>query len=246
MEATVDNVTSAINAVRGGASRIELCSALGEGGLTPSIGLLKVVKSLLVDVPVFVMIRPRRGTDFVYSEDEILVMKTDVNNLKDAGADGFVFGVLTPEGDVDELVCAELLQLCKPLPVTFHRAFDVTRDPVQSLEVIIKLGFTRVLTSGQSLSAERGVPLLAKLNDISNKRIIIVPGAGINETNLAYILSETQAKEFHASARSKISFSRNAKICPMGSSDTDADLLITDVDMVRKLVDISDTVWKAM
>lgn len=246
MEATVDNVTSAINAAMGGASRIELCSALSEGGLTPSIGLLKVVKSLVDDVPVFVMIRPRRGIDFVYSKDEILVMKSDINNLKAAGADGFVFGILTPDGDVEEFVCAELLHLCKPLPVTFHRAFDVTRDPVQSLEVIIKLGFTRILTSGQSLSAESGVSLLAKLNEIANNRIIIVPAAGINEKNLAYVLRETRVKEFHASARSKISFSRNEKTCPMGASDTDADLLITDSDLVRKLVDISSAVWKAI
>lgn len=246
MEATVDNVTSAINAVRGGATRIELCSALGEGGLTPTIGLLKVVKSLVMDVPVFVMIRPRRGTDFVYSEDEILVMKMDINNLKDAGANGFVFGVLTPDGDVDEFVCAELLHLCKPLPVTFHRAFDVTRDPMQSLEVIIKLGFTRILTSGQSVSAESGASLLAKLIDVADKRIIIVPGAGINEKNLAYVLRETKAKEFHASARRKISFSRNTKICPMGESDVDAELLITDSNLVRKLVDISSTVWKSI
>lgn len=246
MEATVDSVTSAVNAARGGASRIELCSALGEGGLTPSVGLLKVVKSLVVDIPVFVMIRPRRGTDFAYTEDEIKVMKKDVSVLKDAGADGFVFGVLTPDGDVNELVCEELLQLCRPLPVTFHRAFDVTRDPVQSLEIIIKLGFTRILTSGQSLSADSGVSLLAKLIEIANNRIIIVPGAGINEKNLAHILKGTQAKEFHASARSKISFSRNAKTCPMGASDTDADLLVTDSDMVRKLVDISNDVWKAV
>ena len=109
MEVTVDCVTSAVNAARGGASRIELCSALSEGGLTPSVGLLKVVKSLVIGIPVFVMIRPRRGTDFVYSEDEILVMKKDIQILKDTGADGFVFGVLTPDGDVDELTCACLL-----------------------------------------------------------------------------------------------------------------------------------------
>ncbi|MBN3273829.1 CUTC protein, partial [Polyodon spathula] len=161
MEVCVDSVESAINAERGGACRIELCSSLMEGGITPSIGLLQVVKQH-VQIPVFAMIRPRGG-DFLYSDREVEVMKRDIHLCKSHGADGVVMGALSEDGSVDTELCVELLAASRPLPVTFHRAFDMVRDPVVALETLIALGFERVLTSGGDTSALEGLPLIKKL-----------------------------------------------------------------------------------
>jgi copper homeostasis protein len=160
MEVCVDSVQSALNAAEGGATRIELCANLMEGGTTPTTGMLKVIKSV-VTVPVFVMVRPRGG-DFLYDEHEFKVMKEDMKALEAAGADGIVFGILCKDGSVDQHRCQEVLGLTQ-LPVTFHRAFDMVNDPVQALEEIIGLGFKRVLTSGQETSAMDGAPLIAQL-----------------------------------------------------------------------------------
>lgn len=199
MEVCVDGVESAVNAEEGGASRVELCCNLVEGGTTPSLGTLRIIKQR-VKIPVFVMLRPRGG-DFVYSEDEFSVMTEDLQLLKENGADGIVFGILTPEGSIDESRCLELKQLANPLPVTFHRAFDMVRDPVKSLEVLVSLGFERVLTSGLESSALEGLPLLKALVQQARGRITLVPGGGITERNLKRILKGCGAKEFHGSAR---------------------------------------------
>ncbi|XP_014380244.1 copper homeostasis protein cutC homolog isoform X6 [Alligator sinensis] len=162
MEVCVDSVESAVNAERGGAGRIELCAGLIEGGTTPSVaGLLQVVKQC-VRVPVFVMIRPRGG-DFLYSDREVDVMKADARLAKLHGADGLVFGALTEDGRIDTELCMALLAVCRPLPVTFHRAFDMVHDPMVALETLISLGFERVLTSGCDSSALEGLPLIKRL-----------------------------------------------------------------------------------
>lgn len=245
MEVCVDCVDSAKNAEAGGATRLELCSALSEGGLTPSVGLLRVVKSL-VKIPVFVMIRPRRGLDFVYSEDEVEVMEIDINTLKKAGADGFVFGALTPNRRVDEEICNRLLNVAAPVPCTFHRAFDVTEYPLKDLETIISLGFERILTSGEEENAFKGSKLIKSLVEQSSGRIVIMAGAGVSEENLECILRETGVKEFHASARSKVrnvASDFNKMGLSMGSSDSDSFIFVTDKYLVKNMIQISKNVW---
>ncbi|KAL3972082.1 interferon, gamma-inducible protein 30 [Sarotherodon galilaeus] len=200
MEVCVDSVESAVNAERGGAGRLELCSSLLEGGLTPSLGLLHVVKQY-VKIPIYVMIRPRGG-DFLYSDLEVEVMRKDIELMKSQGADGLVLGALTEDGRVDAELCMELLAAARPLPVTFHRAFDMVHDPAVALEALISLGFERVLTSGCDSSALEGLPLIKRLVDQAKGRIIIMPGGGITERNLQRILEGSGAQEFHCSARS--------------------------------------------
>ncbi|XP_075391220.1 copper homeostasis protein cutC homolog [Tenrec ecaudatus] len=237
MEVCVDSVESAVNAERGGAGRIELCSGLLEGGTTPSMGVLQVVKQC-VQIPVFVMIRPRGG-DFLYSDREIEVMKTDIRLSKLYGADGVVFGALTEDGHIDKELCVSLMAICRPLPVTFHRAFDMVCDPVAALETLLSLGFERVLTSGCDSSALEGLPMIKRLMDQAKGRIVIMPGGGITDRNLQRILEGSGATEFHCSARSArdsgMKF-RNACVS-MGASISNSEysLKVADVTKVRTL-----------
>ncbi len=185
-------------AQQAGAHRIELCSGLGEGGLTPSLGLLQQVKQEIA-LPIFVMIRPRGG-DFVYDEAEQEVMQLDLEVAKQAGADGFVLGGLHPDGTVDELFTRTFVQQAAPLPVTFHRAFDLTRDPVEALEAVIRTGAVRILTSGQQPTAEAGAALLQTLVQQATGRIEIMAGAGVNVQN-AYRLAQTGVDALHLSGQ---------------------------------------------
>ncbi|NWQ72853.1 CUTC protein, partial [Columbina picui] len=232
MEVCVDSVESAVNAERGGAGRIELCAGLVEGGTTPSMGLLQVVKQC-VRVPVFVMIRPRGG-DFLYSDREVEVMKADIRLAKLHGADGLVFGALTEDGRIDTELCTALLAVCRPLPVTFHRAFDMVHDPLVALETLISLGFERVLTSGCDSSALEGLSLIKRLAEQVSD-----PWGGITERNLQRILEGSAASEFHCSARSArdsgMKF-RNPNIS-MGASFSapEYSIKVADVAKVRTL-----------
>ena len=243
----MDSVESAVNAVKGGASRLELCGSLYEGGITPSLGLLRVVKQE-VNVPVFVMIRPRAG-DFAYSEQEFEVMKEDLRILKEDGsADGFVFGVLTPNGEVDRSRCSELIDLARPQPVTFHRAFDVTRDPFRALETIISLKMERLLTSGQDASALEGLPLIRELVERAHDRITVVAGGGVTERNLDRILRESGCIEFHCSARSSVPSvmqHRNTNVCMGGSQyggASEYSVKIANVDRVQTMSSIAQSI----
>ncbi|XP_078499669.1 copper homeostasis protein cutC homolog isoform X2 [Lissotriton helveticus] len=236
MEVCVDSVESAVNAERGGAGRIELCSNLLEGGTTPSFGVLQVIKQY-VQIPVFVMIRPRGG-DFLYSDREVEVMKVEIRLAKIHGADGLVFGALTEDGRVDAELCMELLA-SRPLPVTFHRAFDMVHDPMVALETLISLGFERVLTSGCDSSALEGLPVIKRLVEQAKGRIIVMPGGGINERNLQRILEGSGVQEFHCSARStRESGMKFRNPCvSMGSSlpATEYSTKVTDLAKVRTL-----------
>ncbi|XP_076868056.1 copper homeostasis protein cutC homolog isoform X2 [Brachyhypopomus gauderio] len=237
MEVCVDSVESAINAERGGAGRIELCSSLMEGGITPSIGLLQVVKEN-VQIPVYVMIRPRGG-DFLYTDREADVMRKDIELMKSHKADGVVLGALTEDGRVDVELCMELLAACRPLPVTFHRAFDMVHDPSVAVETLASLGFERILTSGCESSALEGLPLIKRLTEQAKGRIIIMPGGGITERNLQRILEGSGAQEFHCSARSSRDSAmkfRNANVS-MGASLSapEYSLKVADVTKVRTL-----------
>ncbi|XP_049553074.1 copper homeostasis protein cutC homolog isoform X2 [Orcinus orca] len=217
MEVCVDSVESAVNAERGGADRIELCSGLVEGGTTPSMGVLQVVKQY-VQIPVFVMIRPRGG-DFLYSDREVEVMKADIRLAKLYGADGLVFGALTEDGHIDKELCMSLIAICRPLPVTFHRAFDMVHDPMAALETLLTLGFERVLTSGCDISALEGLPLIKRLIDQAKGRIVVMPGGGITDRNLQRILEGSGATEFHCSAR----LARDSGMKFRGLTDTATD-----------------------
>ncbi|CAJ1067620.1 copper homeostasis protein cutC homolog isoform X1 [Xyrichtys novacula] len=237
MEVCVDSVESAINAERGGAGRLELCSSLLEGGLTPSLGLLQIVKQY-VKIPVYVMIRPRGG-DFLYSDREVEVMRKDVELMKSHGADGLVLGALTEDGRVDAELCMEFLAAARPLPVTFHRAFDMVHDPAVALETLVSLGFQRVLTSGCDTSALEGLPVIKRLIDQAKGRIAIMPGGGITERNLQRILEGSGAQEFHCSARSSKDSAmkfRNTSVT-MGASFSAPEygLKVADVCKVRTL-----------
>lgn len=236
MEICVDSIESAMNAVSGGAHRLELCSALSEGGLTPSLGLLKTLKTM-ISIPIFVMLRPRCGYDFHYSDLEIKVILQDLTLFKNAGADGFVFGALTGNGDIDEATCSIVISAACPLPVTFHRAFDVaTVNPMEMAEKIADLGFKRLLTSGRSSVVVDGKFLIKNLVEKMKDRLIIIPGAGIQVGNLKDILVTTSACEFHGSA--KVLKQYTDKINVMDSNDKAAQVYITDCATVKKLLHI--------
>jgi copper homeostasis protein len=197
-EACVDSVEAAVAAQAGGAGRVELCAALLEGGLTPSDGNIRLAKQKLT-IPVHVIIRPRGG-DFLYSETEFEAMKLDVERCKALGVDGVVIGILNADGSVDEKRTIELIALARPMKVTFHRAFDMTRDPFEALETIIRLGAERILTSGQEDSAYEGLDLITELVKKAAGRIIIMPGAGITEKTIGKIVAQSGVREVHATA----------------------------------------------
>lgn len=195
IEICLESVESVIAAEKGGADRVELCSDLFEGGLTPTIGTVKTALKKS-NIKINAMIRPRGG-DFCYSDEEFEVMKEDIKAFKETGINGIVFGILTPEGDVDVKRSKEIIELARPLAVTFHRAFDMTRDPYKSLEELIELGVDRVLTSGQEATVPEGADLLEELVQIAGDRIIVMPGCGITERNFPKIRDKIKAKEYH-------------------------------------------------
>lgn len=181
IEVCAYSLADCLAAERAGAHRIELCAGRSEGGITPSIGLLWSVKKA-VSVPVYVMIRPRGG-DFVYAETELRVMEADILAAAQAGADGVVLGTLHPDGTIDVPTMRRLLDRAAPLPVTFHRAFDLTRDPHQGLDTLIDLGVQTVLTSGQRARAIDGIDLLRALAGQAAGRIAIMAGSGVSAAN---------------------------------------------------------------
>lgn len=201
-EVCANSVESCVEAQRGGADRVELCAGIPEGGTTPSYGDIVMARKLLITTKLHVIIRPRGG-DFLYSDLEREIMLEDVRMARRLGVDGVVFGVLTSDGDIDMDFIRQLMAESEGMSVTFHRAFDVCRNPFVALEQIIELGCDRILTSGQMPKAEDGVDLLKQLVEKAGDRIIIMPGCGVNAGNIAKIAQITGAKEFHFSARSK-------------------------------------------
>lgn len=199
LEVCVDNYASAVAAIEGGANRLELCSSLTDGGLTPTPGFLKQVKKINSgEIKIFCMLRCR-NSDFVYSDEELHTMVEDALILKQHGADGFVFGALLKNGEIDLKKCREIIKTCYPLPVTFHRAFDLCKNPLVKLETVIDLGFHRILTSGQEKTAEDGIEIIKKIIKRAKNRIVIMPGAGVSKSNIKLLIEETEAKEYHGS-----------------------------------------------
>lgn len=195
LEICVDSVESAIAAQEGGADRVELCANLNEDGITPSAGMIEVARQNLT-IGLHVLIRPRAG-NFCYSDFEIAVMKKDIAVARALGADGVVIGVLHPDGKIALEQTQELVELAYPLSVTFHRAFDVTTEPLKTLETLIALGVDRVLTSGQALIAVEGLGLLKQLVTQADGRIGIMPASGINMQNIRQVVAATGASEIH-------------------------------------------------
>lgn len=197
LEICASNYQSAINAQNAGAQRIELCSELAVGGVTPSYGLLKHTLETL-SIPVFILIRPRSG-NFTYSDAEFEIMKRDILISKELGCKGIVSGVLNLNGTVDIERTNELIELSKPLPFTFHRAFDRTPNPFDALNTLMALKVDRILTSGQATSAEKGILILQQLKELANDNLTILPGSGINPKNIL-IFKGAGFKEAHCSA----------------------------------------------
>lgn len=202
LEICVDSIKSAINAEKGGADRIELCDNLIAGGTTPSAATIELARKYL-NIDINVIIRPRSG-DFCYSDLEFEVMKRDIEFAKNAGVNGIVTGVLLPNGNIDIARMKEIIQLARPLSVTFHRAFDMTKDPFESLDTLINLNVQRILTSGQESKAIDGIYLIKKLVEKAKNKIIIMPGSGVNEDNVRNIVMKTGVKEIHMSAKKNI------------------------------------------
>lgn len=202
LEICIDSVLSGVEAQKAGAQRVELCSGLFEGGLTPSAGLIRLVREQLA-IKVHVLIRPRGG-DFCYSDLEMEIMLHDIALAKAVGCDGVVIGVLHPDGTIDVLRTQVLMAAAQPMAITFHRAFDLTPDPFAALQALINLKVKRLLTSGQEKSVLEGSELIRQLIQKAGEQLIVMPGGGISERNIARIARETGATEFHLSARRKM------------------------------------------
>lgn len=243
-EIVVYNIESALKAQEGGADRIELCDNPGEGGTTPSLGTVEVVRQNIT-MDVYVMLRPRGG-DFCYSSYEFHTMKRDLLQCQRLSVDGFVFGILLPDGTIDKRRCKELIDKAKPLSATCHRAFDMTRDPFQALEDCIEVGFKRILTSGHQPKAGEGVELIRQLVEKAGNRISIMAGSGVNEKTVVEIVSKSSVKEIHFSAtafrKSPMTF-QNQKIAAMGEEGANEFQLRTvDPDRVRKIRELAQSV----
>ncbi|KAJ7560015.1 hypothetical protein O6H91_04G110900 [Diphasiastrum complanatum] len=250
-EACVDSLFSALQAQQGGAGRLELCSNLLEGGMTPSYGLIKAVKEQ-VQIPVHVLIRPRAG-DFCYTDLEIKVMQEDIEAVGRLGVEGVVLGILNIEGHIHTqrvhmvflliftgfLLMKEMAVRCERLglSLTFHRAFDCTADAIQALETLIDLQIPRVLTSGQHETVIEGIQVLQELVELAKGRISILPGGGITESNAAKVVSILGVGELHGTARSLVksgmSFTNTRIADSMGMS---SNRMATDAVKVRKII----------
>jgi len=238
IEIAVFSLEAAIAAFNAGAERIELCSAPAEGGLTPSAATMRLARKY-VKIPIHVMIRPREG-DFCYSAREFEAMLLDIAAAKMVGMEGIVAGVLNLDGSVDEKRTAILVDAAAPMNVTFHRAFDMTKDQDEALEAIIYAGCARILTSGGQQTAPQGIEKLAELVKKAGDRISIMPGSGINPDNIKHIAEITGAKEIHLSARSFVPGKMKFKqpLVTMGGTVTipDYELLLPDEKAIRDIL----------
>jgi copper homeostasis protein len=237
LEVCVDSIESAIAAGRGGAHRVELCGALAEGGVTPSTGLIAMVREKLA-IGLHLMIRPR-NSDFCYSDEEFAIMQRDILQAKQLAADGVVFGILDLNGKIDTRRTKQLVDLAAPLKVTFHRAFDMTSDLLASLRELKITGVHCVLTSGGQQTAAEGAAVLKQLMEASDNRIGIMAASGIEAENVAELLKRTGVREVHASLRSAVSSSmryQNQSVSMGASKGREYQRFVVDEEKVRKLL----------
>ena len=197
-EICVDSVAGVRAAKEAGARRVELCADLLEGGITPSLGMIRQARKV-IGIDLNVMIRPRGG-DFLFNTDEFAAMRADIETAKAEGANGVVIGLLTAAGEIDAARTRELIGLARPLSITFHRAFDVAAEPFRALETLIELGVDRVLTSGQEATVLEGLPLIVELMKRAGDRIVIMPGGGITARNVERIVAAAKPREMHFAA----------------------------------------------
>ncbi len=235
VEIAVDGTDGLVAAQNAGADRVELCASLLEGGLTPSIGMVRAALEVAT-IPFFVMVRPRGG-DFLYSDIEFQAMLADVRELKAMGVPGVVIGCLTAEGTIDEARTQALVEAARPMQITYHRAFDMTRNCEEAIEALVRCGVDRVLTSGQHKSAVDGIDTLCRTIRAARGRIRVIACGGINRTNIAEVHQRTRADELHFAAPrvvdSKMRF-RNPVIS-MGRTaiEREFSLTVTDEASVR-------------
>ncbi|MCU0378963.1 MAG: copper homeostasis protein CutC [Bacteroidales bacterium] len=244
VEICIDSVASACIAEAAGAGRVELCSALSEGGVTPSIGLIESVRNN-VSIPVNVIIRPRGG-DFLYNDSEFSVMRRDIERAGEAGADGIVTGILNRDGTVDVERTALLAGFAAPMSVTFHRAFDMCRDASRALEDVIATGADRILTSGHARSALDGAKVIRELIVLSGNRIKIMPGGGIDEYNISLLAKSTGATEYHLSGRrqseSMMTFRRKGIFMGDPRLQSEYSIKCADADRIRSIIKILESI----
>lgn len=235
LEIAANSLGSALAAQEGGADRVELCENLGEGGCTPSCGTLALARDHL-RIPLYVLIRPRAG-DFVYDALETDVVLRDIALCRQLGCDGVVIGALDADGGIDLPLCRELVAAAAGMGITFHRAFDVARDPVKSLEDIVSLGCERVLTSGAADSAGQGADAIRRAVLQSAGRIAVMAGAGVTADNVRTLVEASGVCEVHASAKAR-------RVSPMRQQRSvaglEADWLQSDAAQVRRLRDALD------
>ena len=235
LEVCVDSLDDANAAREAGAGRIELCSCLELGGLTPSYGFVK--NAIHSDIPLFAMIRPRAG-DFVYSGAELDCMVSDIECLQELGVSGFVFGALDLSNNLDEPALEQLISACNGLPTTLNRAIDLSADPMDSLQVAITLGFERVLTSGAATCVVTGLAMLTKFFAIAEDQIIIVPGGGVTPETIDGLLAALPVREIHASCKKPLVVDREACVEVIVGRVAEQLRYQTDPEAVRKLLEI--------
>ncbi|WP_087025237.1 copper homeostasis protein CutC [Thaumasiovibrio subtropicus] len=231
IEVCIDNIESLHTAQKAGATRIELCSSLAVGGLTPSIGLMRQA-ALHAHVPVYAMIRPRQG-DFLFNDGDLAVMLDDIRAVKESGLHGIVIGCLTPNGEVDMPMCQQLVDAANGLGITFHRAIDQCVDYHAALDNIIALGCERVLTSGLEASAHQGINTLKEMVNYCGDRLSIMAGAGVSAQNVSSIIRNSGVQEIHLSGKTtRPSYMTNfSSAASMGSVD-DFAIPVTDYDKI--------------
>lgn len=234
LEIAVFNISSAIQAANAGANRLELCENPLEGGTTPSYGTLKTVRER-INIPVFPIIRPRGG-DFFYNEEEFEVLKKDVALCKELGFTGLVTGILKKDGTVDIERTKELVEIAAPLELTFHRAFDRTKDPFQALEDVITTGCKRILTSGQVPNVGNATSLIKQLIEKADGRIIILQGSGVRSSNLQQLINETGGVEYHSSARKNKNSDMEFTVASMQESLTETVVDEEEVIKMKKIL----------
>ena len=238
IEVCAYSLESCINAQAGGAGRIELCGGLGEGGTTPSAGLIEVVKQH-INIPVYVMIRPRGG-DFVYDVFEEEIMRKDIDLARKLGADGVVLGVLLADGTVDVARTKALVTYASPMKVTFHRAFDLTPDPMKALKAVIETGAERILTSGQKATAVEGISLLEQLSKEAGDRIEIMAGGGVNHENAAQ-LAGAGVHSLHLTAKAFRPGRQKyfpAEVSMAGAVPDERSVMYSDLALVEAIVQV--------